>query len=289
MDIKQLNRKQLDDAQTLILDVFNKYEATNYPEGGKKAFEDAIHSKEYLDSLTAYGAFDNNQIVGIIASRSEGTHVALFFVDGRYHRQGIGRKLWQFLLKSCNSDIITVNSSLYAVEVYKKLGFIPMGDVQKDNGIQFVPMAFPHFMDTLLDKNNNTAYAKLNEMVAESAISNRYYDFLEQFASLLSHEKSLVRTRGFLLLCSQARWDKLNKLEAILPQMIPVMNDEKGTTARPCLAAIKDLISFKPDLGPTIKTGLEGYDLSKYSDSMAPLIWKDVQAVIDLIMSSPVV
>lgn len=142
MDIRLLKRDELNSALKLVWDVFCKYEAVNYPENSKNAFRQAIHSDEYLEMLTAYGAFDGDRIVGIIATRGEGTHVALFFVDGSYHRQGVGRRLWNVMLKDNESKIITVHSSLYAVPVYERLGFVKTDDVQKEDGITFVPMAF---------------------------------------------------------------------------------------------------------------------------------------------------
>ncbi|MEI3367845.1 GNAT family N-acetyltransferase [Clostridium sp. CAG:265] len=33
-----------------------------------------------------------------MATRNHGTHIALFFVDGKYHRQGIGKKLFKTVL-----------------------------------------------------------------------------------------------------------------------------------------------------------------------------------------------
>ena len=51
------------------------------------------------------------------------TFVALFFVDGQYHRKGIGKKLWEAVLSNTSANLITVHSSLYAAEIYKKLGF----------------------------------------------------------------------------------------------------------------------------------------------------------------------
>ena len=85
--------------------------------------------------LTAYGAFDDsNRLVGVIATRDEGTHIALFFVDGDYHRQGIGKSLW--------NNRITVHSSQYAAPIYAKLGFVKTGDIQTENGITFIPMIF---------------------------------------------------------------------------------------------------------------------------------------------------
>ena len=51
------------------------------------------------------------------------TFVALFFVDGQYHRKGIGKKLWEAVLSNTSANLITVHSSLYAAGIYKKLGF----------------------------------------------------------------------------------------------------------------------------------------------------------------------
>jgi len=57
----------------------------------------------------------------------------------------------------------------------------------------------------LTDKDDNIAYAKTKEIVAESEKSDEYYKYLNDFASMLDNEKSYVRTRAFILICSQAR------------------------------------------------------------------------------------
>lgn len=41
-------------------------------------------------SLELFGAYKNKLLIGIIATRNEGNHIALFFVKGEYHKQGIG-------------------------------------------------------------------------------------------------------------------------------------------------------------------------------------------------------
>ncbi|MBQ4058948.1 MAG: GNAT family N-acetyltransferase [Lachnospiraceae bacterium] len=38
-------------------------------------------------------------------------------------KNGIGRKLFQYVLSECTSSNITVNASPYAISVYHKLGF----------------------------------------------------------------------------------------------------------------------------------------------------------------------
>lgn len=70
----------------------------------------------------------------------------MLFVDGRYHKQGIARKLFKEALMTIKNngaiDKITVNSSPYAVEVYHKLGFKDNNVEQTVDGIRFTPMQF---------------------------------------------------------------------------------------------------------------------------------------------------
>ncbi|MGN0824023.1 MAG: GNAT family N-acetyltransferase [Candidatus Coproplasma sp.] len=142
MTIKKLNLNEIYAALPLVWKVFCEYESSNYPESGKQAFYDAIHSQDYLKSLTVYGAYENDCLLGIIATRCDVRHIALFFVDGAYHNLGIGRKLWQKVLEESSADKITVHSSLFAVEVYKKLGFKEVDEVKCDSGIKYIPMEF---------------------------------------------------------------------------------------------------------------------------------------------------
>lgn len=143
MDIRRLKQDEIIKSLDLVWDVFCRYEAVNYPESAKAAFWQAIHSQDYLNTLTAYGAFDDaGRLVGIIAARNAGTHIALFFVDGDHHRRGIGRKLWKTMLNDSESSRITVHSSQYAVPVYERLGFIKTGAARTEDGITFVPMVF---------------------------------------------------------------------------------------------------------------------------------------------------
>jgi GNAT superfamily N-acetyltransferase len=140
MKIKEISK--IEDALPLVWDVFCKYEAVNYPVQGEKAFWDAIHSEEYLQTLHGYGAYEGERLIGVIATRDEGRHIALFFVDGEYHRSGIGRRLWQAVLEDNISEAITVNSSIYAKEVYEHLGFEQTDTVRESDGIKYVPMKY---------------------------------------------------------------------------------------------------------------------------------------------------
>lgn len=140
--IRQLKKQEIINALPLVWKVFNEYEAVNYPDSGTQAFYHAIHDEGFIARLSAYGAFDGDSLIGILASRNEGSHIALFFVDGAYHGQGIGRSLWNAFLSDSDQNEITVNSSLYAVGIYEKLGFTKTDEPQEDSGIRFIPMVY---------------------------------------------------------------------------------------------------------------------------------------------------
>ena len=140
--IRQLTKQEIINALPLVWKVFNEYEAVNYPDSGTQAFYHAIHDEGFIARLSAYGAFDGDSLIGILASRNEGSHIALFFVDGAYHGQGIGRSLWNAFLSDSDQNEITVNSSLYAVGIYEKLGFTKTDEPQEDSSIRFIPMVY---------------------------------------------------------------------------------------------------------------------------------------------------
>lgn len=134
--IRKLDNEDQQKALTLVWKVFLEYEAPDYTQEGIEEFYKSIHDENYLSMLSIYGAFSNEELVGVIATRNNGKHIALFFVDGKYHHQGIGKKMFQ----TVRTDKMTVNSSPYAVPVYCKLGFEATNTEQVVNGLRFTPM-----------------------------------------------------------------------------------------------------------------------------------------------------
>lgn len=127
-------------ALQLALEVFMQFEAPDYPDHGIASFRNALHDPDYLSQLTYYVHTDYGRVVGMLATRCQGSHIALFFVDSRYHRHGIGRRLFEQALSHCPTQTMTVFSSPYAIPVYTALGFVPTGDTQTDDGISYTPM-----------------------------------------------------------------------------------------------------------------------------------------------------
>ncbi|HHV10113.1 MAG TPA: GNAT family N-acetyltransferase [Clostridiales bacterium] len=143
MQIKRIELNERDKALKLVLETFMQYEAPDYPEEGIKTFQNSvINNDNYLNNIVLYGAYKRDVIYGVIATRNQGNHIALFFVDGKYHRQGIGKKLFHAVLEHSSSNVITVNSSPYAVEIYHHLGFIDTAPEQVVDGIRYTPMIY---------------------------------------------------------------------------------------------------------------------------------------------------
>jgi ribosomal protein S18 acetylase RimI-like enzyme len=89
-------------------------------------------------------AVAHERIVGMIEMR-ECYHICLCFVDRAYQARGIGRSLWSRALDTCVQRRpglceVDVNSSLFAVPFYERLGFRTTGPEQVNGGIRFVPM-----------------------------------------------------------------------------------------------------------------------------------------------------
>ena len=140
MEIRVINYNEMKDALELVWHVFLEFEAPDYTEEGIKEFKNSIDDNNWVNERVFYGAFnEDNKLLGVIATKDI-THIALFFVKGEYHKQGIGRKLYEKAKSMNNKGVFTVNSSPYAHEIYKHIGFVDTDTAQCINGLKFYPM-----------------------------------------------------------------------------------------------------------------------------------------------------
>lgn len=133
------------------------------------------------------------------------------------------------------------------------------------------------FITGLQSKKDTEAHQLLLQLEKQSAESNTLYEYFDDFIKLLKNKSSFVRTRGFRLACAQAQWDAENKIEKNLEVMLLILDDEKPTAVRQCLTSLHTVVLYKPELFETIIAKLDAMDLSKYKDSMSPLIKKDME------------
>ena len=98
----------------------------------------------YHVAVVAHGD-EAGDIAGFIAIR-DNSHVFHLFIDKRWHRQGLARRLWEAArdaaLQRGAGGVFTVNSSNYAVPVYEALGFERTAPTQCVKGLYFNPMRF---------------------------------------------------------------------------------------------------------------------------------------------------
>lgn len=140
MQIRQLQVNEYDKALTLSLDVFIQCGKNDFDEEGLKTFKSFIYNKDLVNELTIYGAFEGESLIGLIATKNEGKHISLFFITPMYHGKGIGKRLFEAAIQDKPVSEMTVNSSSYAIPIYRKFGFEPICEEQTTHGMKYTPM-----------------------------------------------------------------------------------------------------------------------------------------------------
>ncbi|MGN0551871.1 MAG: SufBD protein [Oscillospiraceae bacterium] len=138
-------------------------------------------------------------------------------------------------------------------------------------------------IENLTSKNDKFACAYADKIISESQETDEWYEYFDDFASLLEHPKSLVRNRVLYILAANARWDEKNRFDTVIFDFLSHITDEKPITARQCIKALVQVGMAKPQYIPMILSSLQNADLSKYKDSMRPLIEKDIAETITML------
>jgi GNAT superfamily N-acetyltransferase len=140
--IRPLEHAEKGSALQLAWRVFCEFEFPDYAPEGTEAFKKCLNDDTYLAGIRYYGAFDADKLVGVLGIREESCHICFFFVEGEYHRLGIGRKLFKRMREDFPGRTITLNSSPYGLPFYNALGFKATDREKTVNGIRFTPMKY---------------------------------------------------------------------------------------------------------------------------------------------------
>ena len=151
--IRKITSHEVESAMDLALEVFMQFEAPDYDPSGVETFKrDIVENPEYLEKARQgicpiYGAFDGDSLVALIGMRSDRKHINLVFTKKEYHRKGIARAIFHYLLKDVLNDnpsleALTLNASPYGLPFYYAIGFVPLSGEQEINGIRFTPMKY---------------------------------------------------------------------------------------------------------------------------------------------------
>ena len=128
----------------------------------------------------------------------------------------------------------------------------------------------------LTSKDDKYACAIADKIISESKETDEWYEYFDDFASLINHPKSLVRNRVLYILAANVQWDDEKRFDLIISDLLSHITDEKPITARQCIKALRQIGQTKRQYIPMILSALRSADLSKYKDSMRPLIERDI-------------
>ena len=135
-------------AMRMIWRTFLKFEGNDYTREGLRNFFKFITDEDLLEAFRRgeylmLVALDGNRIIGAGSVRDR-NHLSLLFVDEEYHRQGVGReimtKLCYYLKVQAGERYMTLKAAPYAVNFYKKIGFIAVRPEEEYSGIRVTPM-----------------------------------------------------------------------------------------------------------------------------------------------------
>ena len=148
LQIRSIYQDEYEDVMGIVWKTFLRFEAQDYTEEGVKSFQDFITDptlyKMFLRGhYQIFGAFYQGKNIGMISLRDR-THISLLFVDEKYHYQGVGRALMDYLKKYLVTEKgehkVTVNASPYGGGFYHKLGFQDTDREQEKEGVRYTPM-----------------------------------------------------------------------------------------------------------------------------------------------------
>ena len=148
MKFEEMKEEELKETLELVKKVFDEFEVPDYTDEGVTNFYKFIAYDSILahikNNFKIFVAKSENNIIGMICIRDY-CHIAMLFVDKKYHKNGIGTELMNYAKNYCqekNGDNykITVNSAPFAVGFYHKFGFKDTGKEQTVDGIRFIPM-----------------------------------------------------------------------------------------------------------------------------------------------------
>ena len=102
---------------------------------------EAVTARIISSDYICFVAEDIYGLSGFVAFRSP-SHLFHLFVASRVQSRGLGKLLWQKVLDQSTCSKITVNSSVFAIPFYQRLGFVRTGLDKSEGGISYSPMVF---------------------------------------------------------------------------------------------------------------------------------------------------
>ena len=141
--IDKLKTSDLLFASSLIERAFDHSVAPTLSEEGVATFKRGLTLESMRNRLSLGNLFivcrSKGSIVGVGEIRDK-NHLNLLFVEPSMQKSGVGRKIFNELLRAVKESEVTVNSSLNSIGAYKQFGFTENGLASEVKGIKYQPM-----------------------------------------------------------------------------------------------------------------------------------------------------
>jgi len=148
--IRKFRKEDISEVALLIVNTFKKFNSKEYFK--KSAIKEYLNQydpkkhtieelyEKFKKSTIFYVATSDNKIIGMIRGRPD--RITNLYVDGKYHKRGVGRLLltkFEAEAKKLKSKEIKVRSSLYAAPFYEKMGYKKTTGVRNFHGLKIYP------------------------------------------------------------------------------------------------------------------------------------------------------
>lgn len=147
-EVREASAEDWKPAMSMVWKTFLRFEGRDYSPTGIHNFWEFISDKDLYQAFLngvyrAWVVVDGKKIIGFASLRNINL-LSLLFVDEKYHRQGVGSALIQclctYLQQEVGENHMRVMAAPYALEFYKKLGFLAMGPEERYSGIRVTAM-----------------------------------------------------------------------------------------------------------------------------------------------------
>lgn len=147
-EIRWAKEEEWAPAMRMIWRTFMEYDSSDYTQEGIKNFFDFISDDDLFVAFLRGNyqlmvALDGDKIIGAGSLRNR-NHLSLLFVDGAYHRLGVGKAildaLCHYLRDEAGEKFLSVKAAPFAIGFYKKEGFTQIGQEEEYSGIRVTSM-----------------------------------------------------------------------------------------------------------------------------------------------------
>lgn len=165
MIIREFEDRDVIEVAKLSRKIFKKFTRSDYFDKSNDLDKEGIQGtlnffdtekrsvKEIIECFKSksifYVAENDSKIIGMIRGTSQ--NISSLYIDKKEHKKGIGTKLLKKYEEKAikqGSDLLTLESTIYAMPFYQKMGFKKMTDIVNSNGMK------AYIMEKTLSRKN---------------------------------------------------------------------------------------------------------------------------------------